>query len=144
MSLCITHRWSETVLFGSCFIPALGFSFILLFLHLIFLKVVNFQMWLTKSRATWPLFEKEVKYLSRVTTDKRIATKQKPLLISATYHKVDQAQDQFPGCISLISISSVRRTSSFLRFTDFLLVAYSAKFKSKRLQNIKVGAVKMA
>ena len=77
-----------------------------------------------------------VKYLSRVTTDKRIATKHKPLLISATYHKVDQTQDKFPGCISLISISSVRRTFLFLRFTDFLLVAYSAKFKSKSLCKI--------
>ena len=64
---------------------------------------------------------------------KRIALKHKPLLISATYHKVDQAQYKFPGCISLVSISFVKRTSSFLRFTDFLLVAYSAKFKSKSL-----------
>ena len=52
ISLCITHRWSEIVLFGSYFIPALGFSFILLFIHLTFLKVINFQMWLIKSSAT--------------------------------------------------------------------------------------------
>ena len=52
LSLCITHRWSEIVLFGSYFIPALGFSFILLFLRLTFLKVINFQMWLVKSRTT--------------------------------------------------------------------------------------------
>ena len=32
----------------------------------------------------------------------------------------------FPIRISLVSISFVKRTSSFLRFTDFLLVAYSA------------------
>ena len=52
-SLCITHRWSEIVLFGKYFIPALGFSFILLFLRFNSLsKVMNFQMWLIKSRAT--------------------------------------------------------------------------------------------
>ena len=67
---------------------------------------------------------------------KRIATKHKPLLISATYHKVDQTRDKFPGCISLVSISFVKRISSFLRFTDFLIVAYSAKFKSKSLCKI--------
>ena len=50
--------------------------------------------------------------------------------------KVDQAQDKFPRCISLVSISFVKRTSSFLRFTDFLLVAYRAKFKSKTLCKI--------
>ena len=58
---------------------------------------------------------------------------------------VDQAHDKFPGYMSLVSISFMKRTSPFFRFTDFLLVAYSAKFKSKKsLQNIKVGAVKMA
>ena len=48
---------------------------------------------------------------------------------------VDQAQDKFPGRISLVSISFVKRTSSFLRFTDIysLVVADSAKFKSKSL-----------
>ena len=58
---------------------------------------------------------------------------------------IDQAQEKFPGCIFLVSISFVKRTSSFLRFTDFLLVAFSANFqRQKSLQNIKVGAVKMA
>ena len=47
-----THRRSEIILFGSYFNPALDFSFILLFLRLTFLKVINFQMWLIKSRAT--------------------------------------------------------------------------------------------
>ena len=44
ISLCFTHRRSEFVLFGSYFIPALGFSFILLFFRFTFLKVINFQM----------------------------------------------------------------------------------------------------
>ena len=52
LSLCISHRWSENVLFGSYVILAFGFNFILLFLHLTFLKVINFQMWFIKSRAT--------------------------------------------------------------------------------------------
>ena len=63
------------------------------------------------------------------------SNKAQPLLIWATQLKVDQAQDKFPGYISLVSISFVKRTS-FLRFTDFLLVAYSAKFKSKNLCKI--------
>ena len=50
--------------------------------------------------------------------------------------KVDQAQDKSLGCISLVSISLMKRTSSFLRFNDFLLVACSAKFKSKSLCKI--------
>ena len=60
---------------------------------------------------------------------------------------VDQAQDKFPGRISLVSISFVKRTSSFLRFTDFLLVSrcWQRKIqKQKSFQNVKVGAVKMA
>ena len=59
---------SEIVLFGSYFILALGFSFILLFLRLTFLKVINFQMWLTiesQEQHNERPFEKEVKYLSR-------------------------------------------------------------------------------
>ena len=51
---------------------------------------------------------------------------------------VDQAQDNFPGCISLVSISNVKRIPSFLHLTDFLLVAYSAisiqKQKSAKYQ----------
>ena len=50
--------------------------------------------------------------------------------------KVDQAQDKFSGYISLVSINFVKWTFSFLCFTDFLLVAYSAKFKSKSLCKI--------
>ena len=71
---------------------------------------------------------------------KRIATKHKPLLISATYHKVDQAQDKFPGCISLVSISFVKRTSSFLRFTDFLLVATARNSKVKIFAKYQSGS----
>ena len=49
----------------------------------------------------------------------------------------DLDKDKFPGCISLPgSISFVKRTSSFLRFTDVFLVAYSAKFKSRSLYKI--------
>ena len=49
----------------------------------------------------------------------------------------DLDKDKFPGCISLLgSISFVKRTSSFLRFTDVFLVAYSAKFKSRSLYKI--------
>ena len=71
---------------------------------------------------------------------KRIATKHKPLLISATYHKVDQTRDKFPGCISLVSISFVKRISSFLRFTDFLIVAYSANSKAKVFAKYQSGS----
>ena len=46
---------------------------------------------------------------------------------------VDQAHDKFPGYMSLVSISFMKRTSPFFRFTDFLLAAYSAKFKSKKV-----------
>ena len=55
------------------------------------------------------------------------SNKDKPLL---------KAQEKFPGCIFLVSISFMKRTSSFLRFTDFLLVAFSAKFKGKNLCKI--------
>ena len=44
ISVFFMHRRSEIVLFGSYFNPALGFIFILLFLRLTFLKVINFQM----------------------------------------------------------------------------------------------------
>ena len=84
-------------------------------------------------------FEKEVKYLSRVTTDKRIATKHKPLHCWSerlSLRSIKLAQDKFPGYTSLVSISFVKRTSSFLRITDFLLFANSAKFKSKSLCKI--------
>ena len=68
--LCITHRWSEIFLFGSYFIPTLGFSFILLFLHLTILKVLNFQMWLTKSRATlWFMTEYYSKRKSNISQE---------------------------------------------------------------------------
>ena len=69
-SLSFTHRRSDIVLFRY-FIPALGFSVILLFLCLTFLKIINFQKRLINQEQhhEWP-FEKEVKYLSRVATER--------------------------------------------------------------------------
>ena len=97
-------------------------------------------MWLIKSRAT-----------SSVTLPKgsqksfksnhwhywhKNSNKAQTVADRVTQLRVDQAQDKFPGCISLVSISFVKQTSSFLRFTDFLLVAHSVKFKSKSLGKI--------
>ena len=66
-------------MFGSYFIPAFGFSFILLFPYLAFLKVINFQMWLVKSRATsWVTLSKR-----KSNSFQESPTKHKQLLIRA-------------------------------------------------------------
>ena len=56
---------------------------VLFLFHLTFSKSFKFSNVTYKVKSNI-LFEKEVKYVSRVTTDKTIATKHKPLLIWAT------------------------------------------------------------
>ena len=71
-SLFFTFQRSEIVLFvWIIFYSSVGFSFILPFLHLTFLKVINFQLWLIKSSCESNIMSdtsKEVKYISSVTS----------------------------------------------------------------------------
>ena len=83
------------------------FQFILPFLCLTFLQVINLLMWLIKSRETsWVTLRRrsQVSFKSHywLLNDIRIATSTNSCW--SERRKVDRGQDKFLGCISLVSI----------------------------------------